>query len=66
MKNIIITKRGLHMGTAVIWAGVLLGVSLFTEAEQGRNLDWELMWLIIGGFLIQTSLINFYIKGDKS
>ena len=56
----------LLFGTAIIWGAVLLGVSVFTEAEQGRNLDWELMWIIVGGFLAQSGIIHFYINADKS
>lgn len=59
-------KRALQAGTVTIWTAVLLGVSIFTEAEPGRNLDWELLWVIVGGFLLQSILINFYTeKEDK-
>ena len=66
MSNITVSKRVLQIGTGVIWGAVLIGVSLFTEAEQGGNLDWELMWIIVGGFLVQSALINFYIKDNKN
>lgn len=59
-------KQVLQMGTAVIWAAVLIGASLLTDAEQGRNLSWELMWLIVGGFIVQSTLIRFCIKDDEN
>ncbi|MEX0672523.1 MAG: hypothetical protein WDZ82_01485 [Candidatus Paceibacterota bacterium] len=55
-------KNKLHLGTGLIWGAVLIGTSLLTEAEPGRMLDWELMWVIVGGFLLQSLLINVYFK----
>jgi hypothetical protein len=55
----------LYIGTGIIWGAVLLGVSFFAESEPGRNLDWELMWVIVGGFLVQTTLIKLYTKRDR-
>lgn len=61
-----ISKKTLKIGTAATWAAVLLGVSAFVEAEQNTNLDWELMWIIVGGFIIQTILIGSYTKKDRN
>lgn len=66
MGNGTVSKRTLRIGTALVWMGVLLGASFFTEAESGRNLDWELMWVIVGGFLIQITLIGLYTGKDKN
>jgi|AntDeeMinimDraft_6_1070357.scaffolds.fasta_scaffold11130_3 hypothetical protein len=55
-------KKKLHIAMALIWAAVLIGASLLTKAEPGRMLDWELMWLIIGGYLVQSYLLNMYLK----
>lgn len=60
------SKRALQIWTAVIWGAVLIGASIFTEAEQGRNLDWELMWVIVGGFIAQSLLINHFVKDNKN
>lgn len=64
MKKVKIDKRVLEIGTAVIWGAVLLGVSLLTDAEGSRALDWPVMWVIIGGYLIHTMLIKFLSKKD--
>lgn len=65
MSNIVINKQVLQIGTAIIWAAVLIGVSLLTESEQNKALDWELMWVIIGGFLAQNILLEVFIKNYK-
>lgn len=65
MQNFFTTKRALQIGTAIIWGAVLLGASLVTEAESNVNLDWELMWIIVGGFIIQNTLIGLCINKDK-
>ena len=58
-------KNILYIGTGFIWMAVLIGTSFLTEADENRVLDWELMWLIVGGFMVQIALINFYIKKSK-
>ncbi|MEX0896092.1 MAG: hypothetical protein WDZ94_04120 [Patescibacteria group bacterium] len=55
-------KKLLHIGTGLTWGAVLIGVAVLTESAPGRMLDWEVMWVIIGGFLIQRYLINRCLK----
>lgn len=56
-----ISKQTLQTGTAIIWAAVLIGVTLLTDAES-RALDWELMWVIVGGYLAHSILLNAFVK----
>lgn len=65
MSKTTINQKTLQTGTGIIWAAVLLGASFFTEADEGRMLDWELMWVIIGGFLAQSILLNAFIKNNE-
>lgn len=60
-----VSKQTLQIGTAAIWAGVLIGVSVLTQAEQNRMLDWELMWVIVGGFIIHSILLNAYLNKNS-
>ena len=60
-----INKQKLQIGTVVVWVGVLIGVSLFVDSGPDRNLDWPLIWIIVGGFLIQSTLITFYVHNDE-
>lgn len=57
-----INKQSLRIGTAIIWAAVLIGASLLTESEGSRALDWELMWVIVGGYLAHSILLNAFFK----
>lgn len=60
-----VTKQTLRTGTAVIWGAVLIGVSIFVQAADNKALDWQIMWVVIGGFLLQNILINAYFRNDK-
>lgn len=65
MSKNVINEQALRIGTGVIWGAVLIGVSIFTDAEQNRALDWELMWVIVGGFLAHSILLNAFLKNHK-
>lgn len=64
MSKTTINKQTLQIGTAIIWAAVLLGVSFLTDAEN-RPLEWELMWVIVGGYLASSILLNAYLKNHE-
>lgn len=59
-----INEQTLRIGTAFIWGAVLIGVSLLTDSGD-RALDWQLMWVIVGGFLIHSILLNAYLRNHK-
>lgn len=65
MNKYAINKQVLQIGTGIIWAAVLIGVSLLTEAEGSRALDWPLLWVIIGGYLVHSILLNAFIKNNE-
>ncbi|MDZ7786294.1 MAG: hypothetical protein U5L95_04200 [Candidatus Saccharibacteria bacterium] len=60
-----INKRTLLTGNGIIWGAVLIGVALLTDSGENANLDWPLMWVIVGGFIVQSALLNAYLKNKS-
>lgn len=65
MNKYAINKQVLQIGTGIIWAAVLIGVSLLTEAEGSRALDWPQLWVIVGGYLVHSILLSAFIKNNE-
>jgi di/tricarboxylate transporter len=65
MKGCNMSDHTLQAGIALVWAAVIIGVSFLTEAEGSRALDWELLWVLLGGFITQHVLVRSYISKQR-